>query len=173
MAESLQQQQDASQGQQQQQQQQPWRGGAAAAAVQVAPQPHETPRRRAQAPLGPGRGCAGGTSNMRLLLYGCTSMAEVEARNAARERAAEVQDAALRDPSIPPAQKHALHTAHLFEHGRSPFACPRCWLLAGTCICGRLPVFEPSTEVGPVGCGDRVQFVHTCHMSTCAWCVCG
>jgi hypothetical protein len=81
-------------------------------------------------------------------VFGCSSIQEYRQHMAARRAAAADNAAMLRDPTIPGERKHALRMAAYVQHGRSAFTCPGCWQMRGTCICGRLPRFKPSTEVG-------------------------
>ena len=44
-------------------------------------------------------------------------------------------DALMRDPDVSPERKHDASARHHVVWGRSTFACAKCWLLKGNCVC--------------------------------------
>ena len=74
-------------------------------------------------------------SPLNLKLWGLTSV-EAYFETEDRRAAAKVSlDALVRDPEVSPAEKHDAVARHHVVWGRSTFACAKCWLLKGNCVC--------------------------------------
>ena len=69
-------------------------------------------------------------------------------------------DALMRDPDVSPERKHDASARHHVVWGRSTFACAKCWLLKGNCVCRFLSKAFTAPKSGASSqCSMRPPFV--------------
>lgn len=91
--------------------------------------------------------CGSGVTPWLLTMAGGITPEEYKDRLRVREQDRDQMHKAVLSPGTQNADKMHLRCEYILKYGKTTFSCPRCWLMPGMCICGRLSAFHPATRL--------------------------